>query len=68
MPRPSPYVRPLSMTVRTKAGQSIAVAATFPDGAQAPPVLMVQGGLWRIEIPEEEAQRLVAFVAQWWAP
>jgi hypothetical protein len=53
------------MTAWTIHGQSIVVAAAHRE-AGAPPVLMLQGGIWRIEIDQQEAERVAAFLAAWW--
>lgn len=63
-----PPARPLSMTALTLHGQRIVVAATHLDGVGASPSLLLQGGLWRVEISPYEARRVEAFVRAWWGP
>ncbi len=59
-------ILPLSMTVQTTTGQQIVIAATHSAGRDEPPRLLVQGGVWRVELPEGEVDRLRDFIAGWW--
>lgn len=66
MRRPlSPIARPLSIDLPARDGHRITVAASHAT-RDAPPVLLLQGGMWRIEMDREAARGLRRFIEAWW--
>ncbi len=64
--RPLPgRIPPLSMTLRTENGQELVLAVSPGEGRDS---LILQGGLWRHRIPQDEVERACAFLLAHWTP